>query len=439
MLFESLDSTIKKCMDSYACGKYKTAEKLCRHILKKQPQNKNMELTLGNIYFLQKKYDEALKIYQNLWQKDKDSFALNINLANVFLEKKDYTAAEKFAEIALRQDSQNEQCIQILGLSLLEQNKPQKAIKIFAEAISNKTKNAWIYNYISQCYQQMGATKEALAAGFKAVELSPEDDNQHINFGYMLYELALDSDDEKIKKYAQIWQEKFPENKIAEHMGNALLKKQENGKINVEYIQEIFDIFADDFEEVLAGLEYKTPQKIGRFLSEIYADSHKKKLKILDAGCGTGLCGKYLKPYAGFFSLSGVDISSKMLDSAKKKKLYNHLCCDELVHFLSCKKNSYDLIVSADVLTYFSSLDSLFLNVHNSLKRNGKFVFSISANDEDETDFVLHISGRYKHHINYIKSLAKKYGFDIEKTEKHILRKEGGKGVNGYIISLIRQ
>ena len=189
MLFESLDSTIKKCMDSYACGKYKTAENLCRHILKKQPQNKNMELTLGNIYFLQKKYDEALKIYQNLWQKDKDSFALNINLANVFLEKKDYTEAEKFAEIALRQDSQNEQCIQILGLSLLEQNKPQKAIKIFAEAISNKTKNAWIYNYISQCYQQMGATKEALAAGFKAVELSPEDDNQHINFGYMLYEL----------------------------------------------------------------------------------------------------------------------------------------------------------------------------------------------------------------------------------------------------------
>ena len=44
-------------------------------------------------------------------------------------------------------------------------------------------------------------------------------------------------------------------------------------------------------------------------------------LRLLDAGCGTGLCASYLKPYARY--LAGVDLSAGMLAKAALRKNYD--------------------------------------------------------------------------------------------------------------------
>jgi predicted TPR repeat methyltransferase len=48
----------------------------------------------------------------------------------------------------------------------------------------------------------------------------------------------------------------------------------------------------------------------------------------LDAGCGTGLCGPLLRPYAS--ELTGVDLSAGMLDRARPRQVYDHLEKGEL-------------------------------------------------------------------------------------------------------------
>ena len=48
-----------------------------------------------------------------------------------------------------------------------------------------------------------------------------------------------------------------------------------------------------------------------------------KQLDVLDAGCGTGLCGPLLAPYAR--RLIGVDLSEGMLALAKEKHVYDAL------------------------------------------------------------------------------------------------------------------
>ena len=48
-----------------------------------------------------------------------------------------------------------------------------------------------------------------------------------------------------------------------------------------------------------------------------------KRLDVLDAGCGTGLCGPLVAPYAR--RLAGVDLSEGMLAHAKEKNVYDEL------------------------------------------------------------------------------------------------------------------
>ena len=55
------------------------------------------------------------------------------------------------------------------------------------------------------------------------------------------------------------------------------------------YIQKVFDSFATSFEAKLAMLHYQAPMLIAAALAD--SGVVKAKVEILDAGCGTGLCG----------------------------------------------------------------------------------------------------------------------------------------------------
>ena len=66
---------------------------------------------------------------------------------------------------------------------------------------------------------------------------------------------------------------------------------------------------------------------------------------ILDAGCGTGLCGVLLKPLAR--SLTGVDLSASMLKKAKQRGIYDRLVEDEITRFLSEHVAAFDVVASA--------------------------------------------------------------------------------------------
>ena len=82
-----------------------------------------------------------------------------------------------------------------------------------------------------------------------------------------------------------------------------------------------------------------------------------KSLDVLDAGCGTGLCGPLVAPYAR--RLTGVDLSAGMLAQAKEKNVYDALMKGELTEYLRDSREAFDLIVSADTLVYFGGLEDV--------------------------------------------------------------------------------
>ena len=83
------------------------------------------------------------------------------------------------------------------------------------------------------------------------------------------------------------------------------------------FVERTFDSFAASFESKLERLSYRAPALVAAMIEEAGVE-RAKQLDVLDAGCGTGLCGPLLAPYAR--RLVGVDLSEGMLARAKEKQ-----------------------------------------------------------------------------------------------------------------------
>ena len=62
------------------------------------------------------------------------------------------------------------------------------------------------------------------------------------------------------------------------------------------FVEKVFDGFAASFDSKLAKLSYRAPALVGAMLADSGLPAA-KELDVLDAGCGTGLCGPLVAPY----------------------------------------------------------------------------------------------------------------------------------------------
>lgn len=90
-------------------------------------------------------------------------------------------------------------------------------------------------------------------------------------------------------------------------------------------------------------------------MSEIYGDTDKKNLKLLDLGCGTGLVGEILKEKYGFDNLVGLDVSEDMLEKAKEKGIYKKLICSYVTNVnervADIENTEFDGVLASAVIT----------------------------------------------------------------------------------------
>ena len=418
---------------------YKQAQKVSKQVLLHDSDNVQSYINLGNIEYLHHDFEKAVNYYDKAYKINKKNYITCVNLANVYFDLKEYSKSAYYAQSAIEEDSSQVMAWTILGNSEFEQEHYTEALHAFKQAGKIDSQDYWLHNYLSQVYQKLEQWEEAFIEGWQALELSQGEDSQQINFGYLLYETSLCNNDSFVKKYAEKWLQKYPDNQIVQHMGKSVLKDTIPERANDEYLKNIFDVFAVDFEQVLSTLDYQAPQEINKYLQELQSQKKLPKLKILDAGCGTGLCGKFLKSYSKIFGLYGVDISGEMLKEAKKKNIYYKLYKEELEHFFSHSKQQFDMVVSADVFTYFGDLSKVFSGVSKCLVSGGRFIFTITENSITEEDYFLHASGRYLHHPKYIEKLLITNCFSIEKMKRCKLRNEGEKEVYGYLFSGVKK
>jgi predicted TPR repeat methyltransferase len=198
--------------------------------------------------------------------------------------------------------------------------------------------------------------------------------------------------------------------------------------VETDYIRDLFDDFADDFEHALVDqLSYDTPAQLARYLQRRGADVG---VRVLDLGCGTGLMAAQLARPGRV--IHGVDLSPRMLERARAKGLYGELHTAELNEFLRAAVADWDLIVATDVFIYIPDAGSSFAPTLARLTPGGWFGFSIETSAGDATE-LLPQTGRYRQSSARIARELSDAGFVNIAEESIVLRLESGKPVAGAL------
>lgn len=207
-----------------------------------------------------------------------------------------------------------------------------------------------------------------------------------------------------------------------------------------DYVRTLFDGYADGFEEHLISLGYRVPALIRTALLR-----HPKLARgehagpVLDLGCGTGLIAVVLSDLR-LGPFTGIDVSARMLASARAKELYAELRESELLGELARDTTRWPVIVAGDVLCYFGALEQVFAAVHARLTPGGWFAFSVEelAAHQDGPGWALHRQGRYVHAEAYLRRTVHDAGFAVCDLKKTTLRFEAGAPVAGIIVTAER-
>jgi predicted TPR repeat methyltransferase len=198
------------------------------------------------------------------------------------------------------------------------------------------------------------------------------------------------------------------------------------------YVEGLFDDYAPDFDWHLChGLGYRTPELL---VSALMRRRGTAQADIVDLGCGTGLCGPLLRPFAR--SLAGVDLSRCMVDLAGQRGCYDTLAQAEAIEYLKLRRASFDMVVAADVLPYIGDIRPLLDAALGALRGGGWLAVSVERHEGE--GFTLNPTRRYSHGSSYVASALATAGFEVEAMVSATLRMNAGASAKGLLVVACR-
>lgn len=338
------------------------------------------------------KNEEAIKSFEKTIAIDDQHSEAFYNLGNCY-SKIDVQKSLYYYQKALNIDGNLAEAYLNIGLILSKLNRNDDAIIAYENAVAINNKYSDAFQNLGDCYYKKGLPEKAVSMYRKTFELDPE----NVSVKFMLSALT----------------------------GETLTDAPE------KYVADLFDHYAEDFEKHLtAVLEYKMPKLLRQEFDLIRKDE-KKFDNAIDLGCGTGLCGLEFRDLA--CRLSGIDLSSKILEKAQSKKIYDDLKVCNIKDILEWDER-YDLVIASDVFVYFGNLNETFDTISKKTTSDAFFIFSVETTEVKP--FELQKTGRFAHSHEYIAELASQHNFVVKHNKLVQLRKEKSDWLYGEIFIL---
>ena len=287
------------------------------------------------------------------------------------------------------------------------------------------------FNNLGRLRSRQGRDEEAVEALCTSITLMPNNRESRRLLATAYYTMGKRTEAAAVFKQ---WLDEEPDDPTARHMYAACSGEDVPLRADDTYIEQTFDHFASSFDEQLqVKLHYRAPELVAEALAR-HAPSDDRLLDLLDAGCGTGLCGPLVAARAR--RLVGVDLSGAMLAKAEGRGCYHELAKAELTAFIEAATAEYDVIISADTLVYFGALEAVLAAASTALRPQGVLVFTVEEHPDAEqpADYRMNPHGRYSHSRDYIARVLQDAGFHAVELTPAVLRREAGKPVNGLVV-----
>lgn len=404
------------------------ADAIYRAVLDAAPQHVDALHFAGVLAHRRGHTDDAVALIEQSLALAPDRADCYNNLGIVLQSAGRLDAAISAYQRAIALDPRHANAHSNLGVLLRARGRPLDAEASYRTAIELDAGHADAYTNLGILLNGLKRTGEAVACFCKAITLRPRHPDArrllalaHCTLGEVNTAVAIFDE----------WLAEEPDNPIALHMraactGSGVPPRASNG-----FVERTFDGFAASFESKLEKLSYRAPALVAAAVRDAGLQPE-AGLEVLDAGCGTGLCGPLLVPYAA--RLVGVDLSGGMLAHARDKGVYSALIQEELSGFLADHVGAFDLIVSADTLVYFGALDEVFVRAAAALRANGLLVCTLELLIGGATDYHLEMHGRYSHAESYVERVLAGAGLRAEIAHAD-LRLEAGIAVAGLVIT----
>lgn len=397
------------------------------------PDNAHAWNNLGNLYLQTGRPNEAAEAYQRCLSIAPDAPEALANIGFMLRRIGAIDDAEFLYRRALAEHPDFPEALNNLGAILVARRAYEEAEPLLKRAIEVEPQFSAPYTNLGRICTETDRKPEAIDWFYRSIAAQPSDTVAHKLLIYTHYRLG---ERDKAAEAARKWLALMPEDPDAIHHHAAITGENVPDRCSDAYVAAVFDRYADTFESSLARLEYRAPAVCAEAIARFYPEP-KGDLDILDAGCGTGLCAPYLKPYARH--LIGIDLSEGMLGKAATRDAYDDLAKAELTAYMAAAPGRFDLVVSADTLIYFGAMETVFATARAALKPGGAFVFTLEAIEPgDDRPYRVHpATGRYAHARAYVEATVKAAGFRIEIAEEVSVRTEAAVPVSGFLFTLV--
>jgi predicted TPR repeat methyltransferase len=426
----TIDEAFDMALRLHKGGHHASAETLYRRIIHARPTHVDAMTYYGLLCHQQHRREEAAGLLTRVVDTAPDNADAHNNLGNVLdgLGRKRDAAVCYRNAIAIHPE--HAPALNNLGVVLMADGRTDEALAAYEKAVAVAPETADYRYNLANALKKCRRLHEAVASYRRAVNLDPT----HIGAWQGLARVLIESGQrEAALTMFDEWLAKAPANPVALYLQAACAGTGAPGRAPDAFVQKTFDDMADTFDaHLVEGLGYRAPQQVLEAVARLYPHP-RKALDILDAGCGTGLCGPLFKPYAR--RLVGVDLSAGMLIRARGDGYYDDLVQAELTEFLANRTGAFDLIIAADTLCYFGDLEPVIKGAAGRLKDGGRLVFTLEDAGSSTDGWQLNRHGRYAHTGKYVTTVLGAAGCTVREIEAVVLRNEGGAPVEGHLVT----
>jgi predicted TPR repeat methyltransferase len=429
----TFDEALHVASERHRAGRLDEAQPIYAALLECAPLRADVLSQMGILHHQRGDHARALdRMRAALEQAPKDHGLWN-NLGNVLVELERPAEAEEAFERSLALANNAEAHSNLARLRRGRNDWPaSEAAARRALELEPESGGAWHSLALALLGQSRHA--EATVAAIEAMPRIPPTVRHLDQYARVL---LIAGDRERAAEVYAAWVAIDPDDAYPRHHLAACLGTDEPARASDSYVEGVFDRFAASFDSQLAKLHYRAPEFVAEAL-RIALPTPDAARVIGDLGCGTGLCGPLVSPWAR--RLIGVDLSRGMLEQAARRDVYDELHKAELVKFLDARAQTFDVLIAADTLIYFGDLGALAQAVAKALGAGGRLIVTIEdLADDGSRGYELRTSGRYAHSLRYLRETFEAAGLGMEAETTIVIREENLEPVPGRVVTASRR